>query len=288
VPLIKLNGIDINYIDEGSGPPLLLIHNLTSNIEGFAHNIPALSKRYRVIAPDLRGHGHTTHCENHEEAPNFYTFDNIAEDITQLLAHLKIDKFLLFGQAYWGVSVACSLFNRFPERVRGMIVAATSMIPCDPGEKPYEKLGEVGKKNFLRMHEQARTEGMMSVYEERKRSGQFWSEKVLNSPEILKEFAEAHRLTSPIAFVQIPFFSHQRRAEVSTKLEGRKLPLMLMLGEQDSHNPASIKKMREDYSQTQVVILPDCGHYPTIENPHDFNCALLNFYAGVEKDLINL
>lgn len=283
MPVIKLNGIDINYIDEGRGEPLLLIHNLTSNIDGFAHNIPALARRYRVIAPDLRGHGRTTHCEDYDKAPDFYTFDNITEDVTQLLDHLKIDKFHLFGQAYWGVSVACSLFNRFPDRVRSMIVAATSMIPCDPGEKPYEKLGEVGKKNFLRMHEQARNEGMMSVYEDRKRSGQFWSEKVLNSPQILAEFAEAHRLTSPVAFVQIPHFSHQRRAEVSAKLESRKLPLMLLLGEQDSHNAASIKKMREDYSETQVVILPDCGHYPTIENPHDFNHALLNFYAGAER-----
>ena len=283
MPVIKLNCIDINYIDEGSGPPLLLIHNLTSNIAGFANNIPELAKRYRVIAPDLRGHGYTTHCESYDDAPVFYTFDNIVEDITQLLAALKIDKFLLFGQAYWGVSVACSLFNRFPERVRGMIVAATSMIPCDPGEKPYEKLGEEGKKNFLRMHEQARHEGMMAVYQDRIRSGQFWSEKVRGSPEILKEFAEAHRLTSPVAFVQIPFFSHQRRAEVSVKLEQLQLPLMLLLGEQDSHNAASIKKMREDYSQTQVVILPDCGHYPTIENPHDFNSALLNFYAGAER-----
>lgn len=283
MPVIKLNGIDINYIDQGSGPPLLLIHNLTSNIAGFANNIPALAKRYRVIAPDLRGHGYTTHCESYDDAPVFYTFDNIVEDITQLLAALKIDKFLLFGQAYWGVSVACSLFNRFPERVRGMIVAATSMIPCDPGEKPYEKLGEEGKKNFLRMHEQARHEGMMAVYQDRIRSGQFWSEKVRGSPEILKEFAEAHRLTSPVAFVQIPFFSHQRRAEVCAKFEQKKLPLMLLLGELDHHNAASIRDMRKDYSQTQVVILPDCGHYPTIENPHDFNSALLNFYAGAER-----
>jgi pimeloyl-ACP methyl ester carboxylesterase len=46
--------------------------------------------------------------------------------------------------------------------------------------------------------------------------------------------------------------------------------------------------MRQDYSQTQVVILPHCGHYPTIENPPDFNHALLNFYAGVERDLADL
>lgn len=283
MPSIHLNNIDLHYLDEGSGEPLLLIHNLTSNIAGFAHNIPTLSQHYRVIAPDLRGHGRTTHCEDYDHAPAFYTFDNITEDITQLLAALEVDRFLLFGQAFWGVSTALSLFNRFPERVKGIVVAATGMIPTDPGEKPYEKLGEIGKRNFLRMHQVAREQGMMAVYEDRKSSGQFWSPKVLNSPEILAEFAEAHSLTSPVAFVQIPHFSHQRRAEVSAQLIARKTPLMLLLGEQDSHNPESIRAMRADYPEAHILSLPDCGHYPTIENPQAFNRALLDFYARVSR-----
>lgn len=281
MPTASLNGIDLHYLDEGTGEPLLLIHNLTSNAAGFARNIPVLAQRYRVIAPDLRGHGLTTHCEDEKAAPSFYTFENIVEDLSLLLAKLGVGRFRLFGQAYWGVSTALSLFARDPSRVQGIVVAATGMIPCDPGEKPYEKLGEAGKRNFLRMHEQARTQGMMAVYEDRKASGQFWSRTVLESPSILAEFAEAHRLTSPTAFVQIPPFSHQLRAEVSAKLEAAGTPLMLLLGEQDSHNAASIRSMRADYSRTQTVILPGCGHYPTIENPWDFNSALLNFYAAV-------
>lgn len=281
MPQLKVNGIDLHYLDEGTGEPLLLIHNLTSNAAGFAHNLPVLAQRYRVIAPDLRGHGLTTHCEDEALAPDFYTFDRIVDDIEQLLSHLGVGRFRLFGQAFWGVSTALSLFDRDPERVLGIVVAATGMIPCDPGEKPYEKLGEVGKRNFLRMHELARQHGMMAVYEDRKSSGQFWSRTVLESPSILAEFAEAHRLTSPTAFVQIPPFSHRRREEVSRALEASQVPLLLLLGEQDSHNAASIRSMRADYSRTQVVILPGCGHYPTIENPWDFNHALLNFYGAL-------
>ena len=286
MPHIQLNGIDLHYLDQGQGEPLLLIHNLTSNVAGFEHNIPALATRYRVIAPDLRGHGLTTHCESYEDAPGFYTFDHLAEDITQLLAALKIDRFMMFGQAFWGVSTALSLYQRMPMRIRGMVLSATSMIPSHPGEKPYEKLGEVGKRNFLRMHELARSGGMMAVYQDRLSSGQFWSQKVLNSPTILQAFAEAHRLTSAVAFVQIPYFSHQRRDAVCSALDVHRTPVMLLLGEQDSHNQHSISAMRRDYVDTHVVILPDCGHYPTIENPADFNRALLNFYAGVECDAL--
>ena len=281
MPYIKANGIDLHYLDEGSGEPLLMIHNLTSNVAGFAENIPEFARRYRVIAPDLRGHGLSTHCESYEEAPAFYTFDHIAEDIAQLLAALKVERFLLFGQAFWGVSTALTLYQRMPERVRGIVLSATSMIASHPGEKPYDKLGEVGRRNFLRMHQLAREGGMMAVYQDRLRSGQFWSEKVRGSPAILAAFTEAHRLTSAVAFVQIPHFSHERRAAVSATLRQRGTPLLLLLGEQDNHNAHSIAAMREDYPDTQVMILPDCGHYPTIENPADFNRALLNFYAGL-------
>lgn len=283
MPQLRLNGIDLHYLDEGRGEPLLLIHNLTSNVAGFERNLAALAKHYRVIAPDLRGHGLTTHCESYEEAPGFYTFDHLAEDLAQLLAALKIERLLMFGQAFWGVSTALSLYARRPERVRGIVLSATSMIPSHPGEKPYDKLGEAGKRNFLRMHELARTGGMMAVYQDRISSGQFWSRTVLNSPAILEAFAEAHRLTSAVAFVQIPRFSHERRKAVCAALKAQRTPVMLLLGEQDSHNPHSIAAMREDYPDTHVIILPDCGHYPTIENPADFNRALLNFYAGLSS-----
>jgi pimeloyl-ACP methyl ester carboxylesterase len=280
MPSIHVNGIDLHYLDQGQGEPLLLIHNLTSNAAGFLHNLPVLAHRYRVIAPDLRGHGHTTHCEDERLAPAFYTFDHLVEDMTRLLDTLGIDRFSLFGQAFWGVSTALSLYRRMPQRVRAIALSATCMIPSHPGEKPYEKLGEAGKRNFLRMHDLARTRGMMAVYEDRLQSGQFWSEKVRGSPEILREFADAHRLTSPTAFVQIPHFSYERHAEVVRTLREQRTPVMLLLGAQDSHNAHSLAVMRQDYPQTHVVILPECGHYPSIENPQDFNQALLNFYAG--------
>lgn len=279
MPTLKLNGIDLHYLDQGQGEPLLLIHNLTSNAAGFLHNLPVLARHYRVIAPDLRGHGLTTHCDDEDQASAFYTFDQLVEDLAQLLEALKIDRFRLFGQAFWGVSTALSLYQRMPTRVRAVALSATCMIPSHPGEKPYEKLGEEGRRNFLRMHAQAREQGMMAVYEDRLRSGQFWSQTVRSSPEILRVFAEAHRQTSPTAFVQIPYFSHERRESVIAALERHRTPLMLMLGAQDSHGAHSIEVMRRDWPDTQIVLLPDCGHYPSIENPLDFNAALLAFYT---------
>lgn len=283
MPIARLNGIEINYRDEGEGEVLLLIHNLTSNIDGFDGNIAELAKRYRVIAADLRGHGLTTHVEDYDAAKDFYTFDNLVDDQLALLDHLGVGSFYLFGQAYWGANTALHLFERIPERILGMVVSSTSMIISDDTRKPYDVLGDAGRANFLRMHQLAREEGMMAVYRDRLEFGQFWGPKVFGSPEILKVFTKAHELTSAAAFVMIPKLTQERRANISRLLKTRDMPLMLLLGEDErkENREFFIAEMRADHPATHVMLVPDSGHYPTIENPDDFNRALLNFFAGV-------
>lgn len=283
MPKIAVNGIELNYLDEGEGDVVLLIHNLTSDITGFDDNVPELSKHYRVIAPDIRGHGFTTHCEDFDEAKGFYTFDNIVEDITQLLDHLKVDRFFLFGQAYWGANIAMHLYQRFPQRVRGLIVAAAYIISTDPGVPTYELLPGKGRENFIRMHKLAREQGMMAVYDDRLKYGQFWSEKLRSNERILAKYAEAHKRTSPVAFVTIPHISHERRAEIVKLMHEDEVPLMLLLGADDHGNEQFLTEFRKDVPDLHVVLIPDSGHYPTAENPLDFNRALLDFYAGVAR-----
>jgi pimeloyl-ACP methyl ester carboxylesterase len=282
MPNLKLNGIDIHYREAGEGEAILLIHNLTSNIDGFNGNISELSKYYRVIAMDIRGHGRTTHEEDLEKAQAFYHFDRMAEDQMALLDHLGIDKFWLFGQAYWGANTALHLAGRVPERVKGLVISSASMILSDETHKPYDPLGEKGKANFIRMHALAREHGMMAVYQDRVDSGQFWGPKVLNSPEILAAFAKAHKTTSVAAFVTLPYLSQSRRDKIAATLRAHNIPIMLLVGEDESatYRNNFVAEMRADVPDVHVMIIPDSGHYPTIENPRDFNLALLDFYAG--------
>lgn len=281
MPMIRVNGIDLHYIDQGKGFPLVLVHNVMSNTEGFEFNLPALTPHYRVIAFDLRGHGKTTHVDAEAEAPAFYTFDNIAEDLYQLLKALRIEHCFLFGQAYWGVSTALTFFHHHPEMVRGIVTAACQIISSDEGGNPFDQLKEETKKGFLRMHELARTKGMSAVFEERKRLKTFWGDRVLNDPEILRRFAGMYEKTSPTAFLHFPPLSHTRHKEIAATLRATRIPLMLLMGSEDSHTDEMIADMRADYPGTHVLLLHKCGHYPTIESPNEFNRAMLDFFAGI-------
>lgn len=285
MPSLSVNGVELNYLDEGEGEVLLLVHNLTSDIRGFHQNVEKLSQRYRVIAADNRGHGFTTRCDDYDAAKHFYTFDNIVEDLTQLLDHLGVDRFHLFGQAYWGLNIALQLYRRHPDRVLGLAVASAYIISTEPGVPTYELLPEPGRSNFIRMHQLARERGMMAVYEDRLKFGQFWSEKLRGDPEILANFAQAHERTSPAAFVTIPHISHERRAETAHLIRERKPPMILLLGADDSNNGQFISEMRKDVPDIHILMIPESGHYPTIENPRDFNRALLSFYAGAAEHI---
>nr|WP_280526289.1 alpha/beta hydrolase [Novosphingobium marinum] len=244
-------------------------------------NIDALQERFRVIACDLRGHGLTTHHNDEITAREFYTFPNIADDVSQLLEHLGVGRFSLVGQAYWGVSTAAHIYNRHAERVDAMVFAACDLIASPSGDQePYAGLGEVTVRNFERMIALARDRGMRAVYEDRLKSETFWGPTVLGSPELLAIFKRLHDETSPVAFTHFPRFHQRTVEELLIKLSKYRTPLMMLLGAEDSHNNQMIFNMSQLYPDTCVTIIPNCGHYPTIENPIDFNRAVTNFVAG--------
>ncbi|MDB5697735.1 MAG: hypothetical protein JWN69_539 [Alphaproteobacteria bacterium] len=280
VPVVTLNGVDINYVDQGTGETLVLIHNVVANIDAFSDNIPFLSRHFRVIACDLRGHGKSSKSEDGSKAASFYNFERMAEDISLLLKHLGVDTYHVLGQAFWGGSTAGHLFDLDFRRVKGIIFSSSSLLSMDEGVAPYAMLGPVGIARFERMIALAQSEGMMGVYEERIRSKQFWSGRVLNSPEILARFAEMHGVTSPTAFANFPHFSHARKRSIVEKIRQAELPVMVMLGEDDTDTAQLVRGAREDYADTHVISLPDCGHYIAIENPLDFNFAVSNFVGG--------
>jgi len=93
-------GVRIHYTDEGWGTPVLLVHGfgMVANVEWRMPGlIGALSKEYRVIALDARGHGRSGKPYN----PNQYGIQMV-EDLVRLMDHLKIEKAHVVGYSMGG------------------------------------------------------------------------------------------------------------------------------------------------------------------------------------------
>jgi pimeloyl-ACP methyl ester carboxylesterase len=108
------NGVKIHYIVAGEGEPVLLIHGFAANMKFQwigPKIVDALSKQYKVIAFDNRGHG--TSDKPHD--PKQYGMEMV-EDAVRLLDHLKIQKAHVVGYSM-GAMIANKLITTHPERI---------------------------------------------------------------------------------------------------------------------------------------------------------------------------
>jgi 3-oxoadipate enol-lactonase len=106
------------FTEQGSGPPLLLIHGLMVTGEMFEHIKGHFSTKHRVIIPDLRGHGRS------QNLPPPYTAAQLAADISNLLDHLKIDSIVVLGYSQGG-AIAQQFILDYPKRCNRLILACT-------------------------------------------------------------------------------------------------------------------------------------------------------------------
>lgn len=112
-------GVKIHYTVEGKGEPVLLIHGLHASAKlnwGLPGVTAALAEKYQVIALDCRGHGESGKPEREEE----YGLAMV-EDVTRLLAHLKIEQAHIVGYSMGGM-IALKFVAVHPERVRSVVL----------------------------------------------------------------------------------------------------------------------------------------------------------------------
>ena len=122
------DGVRLHYEVEGDGPPLLL-HlgaGCDSDLWRAAGYVEPLSTRYRCILFDHRGHGKSDRPR--EVAANHV--DRFVDDVGALLDHLGVDSVHIWGWSN-GMLVACAAAERFPARVRSLILGGAIAKPLD-------------------------------------------------------------------------------------------------------------------------------------------------------------
>ena len=121
MPTFKHGDVEIAYLDEGQGDPIVLIHGFASNREvnwAFPSWVTTLTGAgFRVIAPDNRGHGQSSKLYN----PADYHTDKMVEDARALLDHLDIERADVMGYSM-GARITAFLTLKHPQRVRSAIL----------------------------------------------------------------------------------------------------------------------------------------------------------------------
>lgn len=110
---LTLNDLSFRVVDEGSGPPVVLLHGFPDSAHLWRHQIPALQAAgFRVIAPDQRGFGGSDKPQD----KNAYAIEQVLGDVVALLDQLGLDRVRLVSHD-WGAAVGWSLAALYPERI---------------------------------------------------------------------------------------------------------------------------------------------------------------------------
>jgi len=124
--MLQRDGVSLNYIDEGEGPVVLLVHGFPDSIHVWRHQVPALlDAGYRVITVDNRGMGQS-------DAPtdiDAYALEEIISDLVAILDASSVEKVAVAGHD-WGAVIAWALVDRLGDRITCFITLSAGTPQC--------------------------------------------------------------------------------------------------------------------------------------------------------------
>jgi 3-oxoadipate enol-lactonase len=257
----QINGRRLSFASIGAetAPVVVLSHALATKAEVWGYQLPLLSRHFRVILYDVRGHGES------EAFGDNYSLEELANDIVKLLDHLSIARAALVGLSLGGM-IGQVLALTAPERLSALAL-------CSTGSQANEAM----RANLELRIEAVRLKGMNSQVEPT--LARWFSPAFLQSaPQTTAWIAELIRTTPPDGFVGC--CRALQKLNVTDRLKQIRVPTLLIPGENDQSFPPSVSEaMRERIDGSRLEILREAAHLGIVEHPHGFNEILLPFLA---------
>lgn len=136
MPIVNCGRFDLNYIEEGDGFPILLIHGLAGDHTAWVPQLAAFKGTYRVVAMDNPGSGESSPVD----AP--CTTEELADTMIALMDNLDIEKAHVVGRSLGGL-IGQHMMLRAPERIQSMVLAASTPKVDPIGKRILENMREV-------------------------------------------------------------------------------------------------------------------------------------------------
>lgn len=263
MPKTFINGIDLYFRIQGSGPPIILIHALGMDHSMWDQQIPEFSRSHEVIVYDLRGHGQS-------EGPDHpYTIDLLADDLDQFLHFLGLKQAIILGLSLGGrILIRFSL--KYPQEVRAMVLAdAQSETPPESVER-FKILAEVAQKEGMEKAAETFFSWPLLQMLARRNLDRFEREK------------ERFRRSSAIGFAN-SCVAIAGMESLTGQLGLIKTPTLALAGEEDEPYLPYLDLYARLIPQCAKQTVPLAGHLSNLENPGAFNKIVLSFLTGFER-----
>jgi 3-oxoadipate enol-lactonase len=220
-------------------------------------------RSWRVIVPDLRGYGESTVVEGKT------TLDIFARDIAALLDELGVRDVVIGGLSMGG-QIAMEFCRLYPERVRGVLLAATF---CRAET-------EEGRRQRVAMADRLLNEGM-EPYAQEVLPKMVTPANLIALPRVADHVRAMMRATNPIG-AAAAVRGRAERPDYAETLARVDVPAAVVVGDEDAFTTrADAERMSTLLKQSELVWMKGVGHMPNLEREAEFNEALARLLVRV-------
>jgi pimeloyl-ACP methyl ester carboxylesterase len=256
----------LHYQDHGTGFPVLLGHSYLWDAAMWAPQIDALSRRYRVIVPDLWGHGASGALPDGTQ-----TLDDLAAHASALLDALQIDRCAVVGLSVggmWGARLAL----REPQRVRSLVIMDASLEaePVATRTRYFAMLDAIEAAGRIAP---ALLDAIVPLFF---RPGANLADPVPVAFRRALESLPEDRLRQSIVPLGRLIFGRPDTLSTLSALDPART--LLMCGAGDVARPPSETEKMAGVIGCRHLLVPDAGHISNLENPAFVTRALLDWF----------
>lgn len=260
-----LNGITTAYDLVGSGlNTLLLVHGHPFNRSMWRPQLPLTQgSSWRLLTPDLRGYGETT------VVPGKTTLAAFAADLIALLDHLEIQEVVIGGLSMGG-QIVMEFCSQYPQRVRGVVLAATF---------PQAET-EAGKLARNAMADRMLREGMRP-YAADVLDKMLAASSIRTLPAIAAHVTAMMQTTDP-AGAAAALRGRAERPPYEGTLASLTVPALVVVGDHDAYTTRQdAERMHNLLTDSELLWLDGVGHMPNLEATELFNRGLVRLLQRV-------
>jgi pimeloyl-ACP methyl ester carboxylesterase len=260
----QLPGLILAYDATGSGRPLLLLHGYPLSRRIWQPQFETLLDAAWMVAPDLRGHGES----DAPEGP--YTMDQLADDAAALLDELGITQPLVVGGLSMGGYVTLAFWRRHPQRVAGLILAATRAGADSPeGRAARDKAAATARDQGAAAIADAMLPKMFAP-------GTYHA-----NPALVQRVRDLMAAT-PVTGIVGALAGIRDRPDSLATLAGIDRPVLVIHGADDQLIPPSeAEAMHARLPNSRLELVPGAGHLLNMEQPASFDAAVRTFLQSL-------
>jgi 3-oxoadipate enol-lactonase len=262
---IPSDDAEIFYDVTGSGPPVVLLHPFPVHHELWLPVAQMLSSRYRLILPDLRGHGESS------LGTGPATMQKHAADIARVMDHAGVDRAPLIGVSIGGYAIF-EFWRRFRDRVTALVLCNTKAQADSPE----------ARANRLQTADDVLQRGTEPFFES-------MIQKVLGEstrrsrPDLAEGALRMMRKMSAENVAGVQRGMAERPDSVAT-LKTITVPTLIMTGDEDTLTGVSeAELMKRNISGSQMKVVAKAGHYSPWEQPEEVGRLLRQVLDSVHR-----